>query len=705
MQVIGVVTRHRCAAVWHVGLALVFCAVAANSAGAQLPAGDPAPAPLRIAKPILAAWSFDERGGGPYRDASGNGYDASPAERARAAVASMPGVFGRALALSGVHAVQVRGRFSLRGVERLSFSAWVMPSELSGYREIFRKEDGDARVLLSFQDNGTHLSLGLNINGYEECDAPIDPADVLDNAWHHCAATFDGAWMRVYLDGREIGRLKRSGKLRAGGPAAAFIGSSSGGECFQGGLDELVVYREALTAGEVRSLWQNGSAINRHNDRDATVLADSLYASGGNFAATLAGCRRKLQEQSKQGNPSTVAIIARRLRSEFREEYFNFTRWSGINPIRYLTASDNAALRQAIERLLEMALEYKPLTAEQWKHASAEDRRSWEAAEATARKFAQLERQGDAARFAPGWIEIVLEAGPLVHERPRIHEPVAPYVRPDTPETRTRTAAEGQAALRRDWLHQTEGHVTAKRISAEIGWTRQIIARIKADGQRPVDFTAETARLAELEQQAAKVADDELYYRVRQVKRAVMFKNPAIDFQRVLLVDAPFPQGSEWMHETRHRLGYMAVPGGKLVVLDGLAPDGTVRQLMPQAPLHGSFWRPDLSFDGRRVVFCFKPHNEKAFHLYQINIDGSELVQLTAGIYDDLDPIYLPDGHILFCTTRGHTYVRCMPPTNAFSLARCDADGKNIYLVSYNNEPDYLPSVMDDGRVLYTRRE
>ena len=88
---------------------------------------------------------------------------------------------------------------------------------------------------------------------------------------------------------------------------------------------------------------------------------------------------------------------------------------------------------------------------------------------------------------------------------------------------------------------------------------------------------------------------------------------------------------------------------------------------MPQAPLHGSFWRPDLSYDAEKVLFCFKPHNEKSFHLYEINVDGTGLVQLTDGPYDDLDPIYLPDGeHILFSTTRGHTYVRCMPPTNAY---------------------------------------
>ena len=45
----------------------------------------------------------------------------------------------------------------------ISFSAWTKPIELSTYREIFRKEDGDDRVLFSYQNDGTILSLGLNI--------------------------------------------------------------------------------------------------------------------------------------------------------------------------------------------------------------------------------------------------------------------------------------------------------------------------------------------------------------------------------------------------------------------------------------------------------------------------------------------------------------------------------------------------------------
>ena len=59
-------------------------------------------------------------------------------------------------------------------------------------------------------------------------------------------------------------------------------------------------------------------------------------------------------------------------------------------------------------------------------------------------------------------------------------------------------------------------------------------------------------------------------------------------------------------------------------------------------PLQGApaaFWRPDLSFDGRRVLFCFHPEGDKSFHLYEVGVDGSGLRQLTFGNHDDLDPL------------------------------------------------------------------
>ncbi|MCY2989685.1 MAG: hypothetical protein NTY19_17675 [Planctomycetota bacterium] len=195
----------------------------------------------------------------------------------------------------------------------------------------------------------------------------------------------------------------------------------------------------------------------------------------------------------------------------------------------------------------------------------------------------------------------------------------------------------------------------------------------------------------------------ELYCSVRQIKRNIQFKHPVLDFTQLLFIDQPLPQGPESRHEAIHRMGIMAVPGGRLLVLDGLHPGGQLRQLAPDRP--GSFWRPDLSFDARRVLFCFKPHDEKSFHLYELNFDGTGLRQLTDSEYDDIDPIYLPDGHLLFTTTRGNSYVRCGPFIYSYILARCDADGDNVYLTSYNGEPDFVPALLNDGRVVYSRWE
>jgi len=195
----------------------------------------------------------------------------------------------------------------------------------------------------------------------------------------------------------------------------------------------------------------------------------------------------------------------------------------------------------------------------------------------------------------------------------------------------------------------------------------------------------------------------DLYLAVRRAKRAIAFKNPVVDFSQLLFIDQPYPTGPETRHEAIHRMGIWATPGGRLMVLDGLHPGGSVRKLAPEKP--GSFWRPDLSFDAKRVLFCYKAHGEKSFHLYEIGLDGSGLRQLTTGDYDDADPIYLPDGHIMFVTTRGNSYVRCGPFIYSYILARCDADGANVYLISMGGEPDWTPSLLNDGRVIYSRWE
>ena len=63
------------------------------------------------------------------------------------------------------------------------------------------------------------------------------------------------------------------------------------------------------------------------------------------------------------------------------------------------------------------------------------------------------------------------------------------------------------------------------------------------------------------------------------------------------------------------------------------------------------------------------------YHLYELGADGSDLTQLTFGAgLSDIDPIYLPDGRILFTSTREPKYCMCNRHIMG-NLFRMDADG------------------------------
>ncbi len=118
----------------------------------------------------------------------------------------------------------------------------------------------------------------------------------------------------------------------------------------------------------------------------------------------------------------------------------------------------------------------------------------------------------------------------------------------------------------------------------------------------------------------------------------------------------------------------------------------------------GSVRDPEVHYDAQKVLFSLRPADTDYYHLYEINLDGSALKQLTFGAYDDYEPCYLPDGGIVFVSTRCQCWVNCWM-TQVGVLYRCDADGGNITRISHNAEHDNTPSVLPDGRILYTRWE
>lgn len=141
--------------------------------------------------------------------------------------------------------------------------------------------------------------------------------------------------------------------------------------------------------------------------------------------------------------------------------------------------------------------------------------------------------------------------------------------------------------------------------------------------------------------------------------------------------------------------------GGALKILDPSA-----RQIQTLLETKTGLIRdPDLDFAAKKIVFSMRRDAQDSYHIFEMNVDGSGLKQLTRMTdVDDLDPIYLPDGHILFTSTREPKYCFCNRHIMA-NLYRMEPDGANILQISKNTLFDNKPSLMDDGRILYSRWE
>jgi HEAT repeat protein len=143
-------------------------------------------------------------------------------------------------------------------------------------------------------------------------------------------------------------------------------------------------------------------------------------------------------------------------------------------------------------------------------------------------------------------------------------------------------------------------------------------------------------------------------------------------------------------------------PGRNLHVLRPVRPEGAVTPLTRFED--GYVAEPELSWDGRSVVFSYRTQDNPWWHIYRVNIDGSGLEQLTHGPYHDVGPAYLPDGRIVFTSSRVgirdeyHGY----PCT---SLHVMNPDGTDIHTIATNIGRDTEPAVLLDGRIVFSRLE
>ena len=113
---------------------------------------------------------------------------------------------------------------------------------------------------------------------------------------------------------------------------------------------------------------------------------------------------------------------------------------------------------------------------------------------------------------------------------------------------------------------------------------------------------------------------------------------------------------------------------------------------------------PKVHYDAQKILFAWRKEGLPNYNLYEMKIDGSDIRQITSGPFDDYEPEYLPDGGIVFVSTRARRWVGCWK-TQVGTIHRCDGDGGNIEMLSCNIEHDNTPSVLPNGQILYMRWE
>ncbi|HEU4726020.1 MAG TPA: LamG-like jellyroll fold domain-containing protein, partial [Candidatus Eisenbacteria bacterium] len=201
--------------------------------------------PTLIPDGLVAGYAFEEGAGTTTSDESGNGNDGALA----GAVWTTQGRFGNALAFTGSNSkVTVPDSPSLQLASGMTLEAWVYPTAATGaWTDVIMKWNDDYYVTASSQPNG-RPACGSRLSGslYGTSALPV-------NAWSHLATTYDGAFVRLYVNGLEVGNRAATGTLPASGGPLSFGGDGLFGQYFTGRIDEVRIYDHALTPSEIQS--------------------------------------------------------------------------------------------------------------------------------------------------------------------------------------------------------------------------------------------------------------------------------------------------------------------------------------------------------------------------------------------------------------------------------------------------------------------
>ena len=278
--------------------------------------------------------------------------------------------------------------------------------------------------------------------------------------------------------------------------------------------------------------------------------------------------------------------------------------------------------------------------------------------------------------------------------------------------------------------------------------TRALAADLAHAG---VDVAGALKKLAAFDGKApsSPEEDKERFAEIAAVRRALAFRNPLLNFGRIVFLKHDRMTRGE-LHMCDQYIGFNQKKGGGVFVLEGPFGDSpSVRPLLAEPVKRGrlagralgdegSFVGLNLDYDASRLVFAYteaewgvpgddadwtdqpagvrkvagQPSHAKhyywkpdgAFHIFSVDADGKNLVQLTDGMWNDTHPCFLPNGRIVFVSERLAGQTRCSARALPCTTLHCVMpDGSDLVKLSYHETTEWHPSVDNAGMIVYTR--
>ena len=250
---------------------------------------------------LVAAYAFSEGTGATVADASGNGHTGTISN----ATWSTAGKYGDALSFNGSNAlVTVPDAAALHLTTGMTLEAWVNPAvTAAAWRDVIYKGNDNFFLEATSTASAGQPSVGAIVNSaYLQS---FGTAALAANTWAHLAATYDGATMRLYVNGTQVASAAGAGSILTSTNALQIGGDSLYGQFFQGLIDEVRVYNVALTAAQIQADMNTPVDINAQDTTPPTAP--------GSLTATDAGAGQvHLSWQASTDNVAVASYLVER---------------------------------------------------------------------------------------------------------------------------------------------------------------------------------------------------------------------------------------------------------------------------------------------------------------------------------------------------------------------------------------------------------